>query len=95
MKPNTNSSRARFKARPALIFCIALVAAGCGAGGAVSTAPAPANKGVGGIPMLSQDQLNKLPPDKRAQIEQSESVMEKAAHDNMERKRTGRMPGAG
>ena len=69
--------------------------AGCNVGGDTPTKNAPLAKGAGGIPLLNDAQLRQLPPDKQAQIRQSQQLMQQAASANLERKRTGQMPNGG
>ena len=70
------------------------IAVGCNPGD-TPTANAPAARGANGVPVLSDEQMSKLSPDKRAQLEQSQAALQQAAAANQQRRQTGRMPGGG
>jgi len=69
---------------------VALLLAGCM--GDEPTKNAPAARGAGGVPLLSEAQISKLPPEKQEQIRQSQQMMQQAASSNLQRKQTGQMP---
>jgi hypothetical protein len=75
--------------QPLALLAIAAVALlmGCGSGGTdAPTVNRPALTGPGGVPIMSQEELAKLSPERRAQIEQGQQAMEAAAKSNMSRK---------
>ena len=78
-----------------LLLSAFLLLNGCISSGETPTENAPAAKGANGVPMLSQEQLNKLPPEQQARIKQDQEALQKASGANMQRHQTGQMPNGG
>jgi hypothetical protein len=76
-------------------MCATAMLAGCVGSSDTATDNAPASKGQGGVPVLSPDQLAKLPADRQEQIQKDQDALQKAATQNQERKKTGQMPNGG
>jgi hypothetical protein len=75
---------------------VLLVLGGCVGGG--DTPPikdSPAVKGPGGVPLLSDEQMSKLSPEKQEEMKRSQQMMQQAAQSNLSRHQTGQMPNGG